>query len=149
MVKRTRVKEISLKETHAIRSAVNREFGFERPIEVPGDEHPRTRHLGAFRKGALLGVVSVYSQSRPAMLEGRSWMIAGLAVIAADRRSGVGTALVEGVSRSVLKSKGNLVWCEVPLEAVPFFKALGFEAVGDEFEHVGCGPHRRMLMTPK
>ncbi|MFT5444380.1 MAG: ribosomal protein S18 acetylase RimI-like enzyme [Myxococcota bacterium] len=113
------------------------------------DDRSSIQHLGAISRGKIIGVVSVYNEPRPAMVEGKAWRMRNLAVLPALRNEKIGTALIDGVSRFVSRRCGSLIWAHVPVEGCEFFRALGFDVVGDSFEVKGLAPHHRILLKPK
>lgn len=66
-----------------------------------------------------------------------------VAVLAASRRRGVGTALMQKLHVVARDHALASVWCHAQLAAVPFYERLGYRASGDVFEEAGI-LHRRM-----
>lgn len=143
------IKSITTKELYPLRESWLVEPGLIADPRFPGDGRSRAHHVGAVLQGTIIGIASVYNEPRPAMVEGRSWRLQGLAVMPRDRREGVGTSLVEAISRHVLRNKGNLIWANVPSDSCEFFAALKFEIAGDSFDVPGLGDHNRVLLHLK
>ncbi len=146
---RVNIKSISPKELRPLRQRWLVDPGLASDVEFPSDTQSRAHHMGAIVKGKIYGIASVYHEPRPAMVEGRSWRLQALAVAPGLRREGFGTALVEAASRHVLRNKGNLVWANVPVASIEFFRAMKFEVAGDAFEMHELGAHHRVLLKPK
>lgn len=149
MAKRIAVKPIALKETLERRKAWLVEAGIVNVAEHPGDKSSSTRHLGALGRGSIVGVVSLYREPRPALVEGHAWRMRGLAVGKRSRGAGVGRALIEAAERFVLKQHGNLIWSNVAGSSIDFFAAVGFERVGDAFGTQYSGDYYRVLLHPR
>ncbi len=69
---------------------------------------------------------------------GDSGRIGRVAVIAAHRRGGVGSALMRALHSLALENSLDSVWCHAQLSAVPFYEHLGYE-VGDEATFIEAG----------
>ncbi|HVY61008.1 MAG TPA: GNAT family N-acetyltransferase, partial [Planctomycetota bacterium] len=57
------------------------------------------------------------------------------------RRRGLGRALLEACAAHVAARGGTLLWCNARLSAADFYRACGFETVGEVFEVPRFGPH--------
>lgn len=143
------IKSITTKELHPLRESWLVEPGIISKSHFSGDGRSRAYHIGAVLQGSIIGIASVYNEPRPAMVEGRAWRLQGLAVMTRDRREGVGTSLVEAISRHVLRNKGNFIWANVPVDCCDFFRELKYEVAGDAFDVPGLGDHRRVLLRLK
>jgi GNAT superfamily N-acetyltransferase len=115
-----------------------------------GDDAVASVHLGAYDGDELVGVASLYAESRP---DGPTpgWRLRGMATAPSHRRRGVGRAVLDACLRHAADEGGTEVWCNARLVAVPFYEAAGFEVVSDEFEIAGIGPHHvmRLLLDPR
>jgi predicted GNAT family N-acyltransferase len=66
-----------------------------------------------------------------------------VAVLAARRRSGVGTALMEH-AHAIARERGlRSVWCNAQISAQAFYERLGYELTGAPFDEAGI-EHVRM-----
>lgn len=107
------------------------------PEEVEMDDRDaECVHVLAFdADGAPVGTVRIDL--------GLGGKVGRLAVLAAHRRSGVGTALMS-VAHAVARDHAlGAVWCEAQVGAVPFYERLGYRAEGATFKQVGI-EHVRM-----
>lgn len=146
---RINVKAISLKELRPLWDDWLVATGIISETQLSESNPSPARHLGALRRGAIVGIVSLCREPRPAMIEARAWRLLGLAVAPSIRRQGYGRTLVEAAERHVVRSNGNLLWANVPTDSCDFFCAMKFEVVGDAFEVHGLGLHHRVLLRPK
>ena len=69
--------------------------------------------------------------------------IGRMAVLKHHRRGGVGRALMDALITVALEHHCTRLVLHAQVQAIPFYDALGFHTVGDEFEEAGI-PHRRM-----
>ncbi|HLF09969.1 MAG TPA: GNAT family N-acetyltransferase [Gammaproteobacteria bacterium] len=72
-----------------------------------------------------------------------SGKIGRVAVIASERRRGVGAALMEHFHGIAKEQRLTKVWCNAQVIAVPFYARLGYRATGDRFDEAGI-EHVRM-----
>jgi predicted GNAT family N-acyltransferase len=69
--------------------------------------------------------------------------IGRMAVLQRHRRCGVGRALMDALTTVAAEHDCTHLVLHAQVHAIPFYEALGFRVVGDEFEEAGI-PHRRM-----
>ncbi len=69
--------------------------------------------------------------------------IGRMAVLKEHRRCGVGRALMDALVGIATERRCGQLVLHAQVHAIPFYDALGFRIVGDEFEEAGI-PHRRM-----
>lgn len=77
--------------------------------------------------------------------EGRGH-IGRMAVLAGERRGGVGTAIMEYLLRIAGERGLRDVYLAAQLHAIPFYERFGFRAEGEIFADGGL-PHRWMTLT--
>lgn len=140
-VARIEVRAISPSETHALRRAVLRPARPREALAFPGDSGPETFHLGAFIRGELLGIASLYREPPPGQPDPDSWRLRGMATRRDARRRGVGSALVGAALERIEARGARRVWCNARVEAASFYRGLGFAERGTVFEIPGIGPH--------
>jgi predicted GNAT family N-acyltransferase len=69
--------------------------------------------------------------------------IGRMAVLKEHRRSGVGRILMDALVQIAVERRCTQLVLHAQVQAIPFYEALDFKVVGDEFEEAGI-PHRRM-----
>lgn len=76
----------------------------------------------------------------------RAWSAGGLAVAAALGAALATSAIAQapGQKADPLERGGTQLWCNARSTAAGFYRALGFEAKGEEFELPGIGAHSLM-----
>ena len=107
----------------------------------PGDEDADTVHYGVYVDGTLIGVASVYREAAPGEDDTTTWRLRGMAILPQRQRQGYGKALVEACISYVAARGGTRLWCNARTPAVGFYRTVGFETHGPEFEIPGIGPH--------
>ena len=124
-----------------------------RPVEesvFPGDDDPRTVHVGARldRGGDVVAVGSLLAEAPPWPVPDevatRCWRIRGMATRPDLRGQGVGAAVLHELLRRAELAGGALVWCNARVPALSFYARAGFTPVGAPFEAPGIGPHQAM-----
>lgn len=133
---------ISAADTRALRRRVLRPHQAPEACVYPADDDASTGHLGVFVDGRLVGVASIFEESRPGEVGG--WRIRGMAVAPEHRGRGLGAALLEACLDHARGRGGGEVWCNARTSAARFYGHLGFEPEGEEFELPGIGPHYLM-----
>lgn len=112
----------------------------ERPIAdvmVEGDKE--ASHLGAFFQGRHIGVISLFSHEQ-------SLQFRKLAVAREYQGIGIGTALIRE-SAAFARAKGaTMLWCDARIEAVVFYRKLGFSI--DEQEFIKSGKRYKKAFMP-
>jgi len=105
------------------------------------DNDPRTIHSAAWVDGQVVGCATFVSnplEDQPA------WQLRGMAVSVWMQKAGVGRALLNHLEPRVAHSQVKLLWCNARVNAVPFYKRLGWYVISDEFNIPSAGPHFRM-----
>jgi len=105
-----------------------------------GDALPGTAHFGAFVAGRSVGCLSLMQST----WQGSSALqLRGMAIAEQWQQRGVGSALLRF---ALAECAQGPVWCNARLLAVVFYERHGFVTVGDTFEIVGVGPHKKLLL---
>jgi GNAT superfamily N-acetyltransferase len=137
------IRPIDAAATRPLRRRILRPGQAEHELAYPGDDEADSLHVGAFSGSELLGVASVYRQSPAgAPPVATDWRLRGMAVVAEARRRGVGAALLAACERHVRAHGGRRLWFNARVDALPFYRAAGYEVVGEEYVLPGIGPHR-------
>jgi predicted GNAT family N-acyltransferase len=118
-----------------------RRLVFQDEQGVPADEEfddddEQATHVLAEASGTAIGTGRVVFHSEYAKI-GR------MAVRREWRRRGVGRALLEALIQVAAARGAGRLLLHAQVQAIPFYEALGFHVVSDEFEEAGI-PHQRM-----
>jgi ribosomal protein S18 acetylase RimI-like enzyme len=101
-------------------------------------------HVGCFVGGDLAGIASAVRRpmpGEPAEPAERAWQLRGMAVLPEFRRSGLGSAMVRVCISHVAGHGGAMLWCNARTPAARFYRNLGFDTKGEEFQVPVSGPH--------
>ncbi|RZJ33667.1 MAG: GNAT family N-acetyltransferase [Flavobacterium sp.] len=141
------IKEISASATYAVRHPVLRPG---KPIDschFEGDDLQSTHHFGLFTAGTLAGVVSIFEALNALFETPNQLQLRGMAVLPSFQNKGFGHKLVDKCEEFIAGKGGALLWFNARILAVPFYRKLGYEIIGAEFEIAGVGPHYVMYKT--
>jgi GNAT superfamily N-acetyltransferase len=140
------VRLISSAETLPLRLAVLRPGRPRESAMFPGDDAPDTKHFGAFREGKLLSIASLYGADLPDKPGLSAWQLRGMATAEEARNSGLGRALVHACTAYAREKHAQLLWCNARIVALGFYRKLGFDTIGPQFDVPDVGPHFRMWL---
>ena len=138
------IRVIPASSTWPLRHALLRPRDREEDVRYRDDEDENALHLGAFIGATLVAVASFLPESFPERPGG--YRVRGVAVNPAVARQDLGGALItSGIRQLDAREDARYVWANARQSAVPFYEALGFNAVSDEFVLPGLGPHRMVV----
>jgi predicted GNAT family N-acyltransferase len=141
-----KARQITVAEALPLRHAVLRPG---RPIATahfPGDDHPMTKHFGMFDRGSLVCVGSLVLAEMAESPGKKAFQIRGMATAPDARNRGFGRAIVKACVELARQEKADLLWCNARVSATEFYRKMGFEVVGNEFDIPDVGPHFRMRL---
>ncbi len=113
----------------------------------PQDHDSESIHLGAFLGGRLVSVGSFLPDPQEDGIAEGVFRLRGMVTVPECRGQGLGGQLLDRGVALIARQGGLLVWCNGRTGAVPFYRRHGFEAVGEEFETPGTGPHFRFVRS--
>lgn len=120
----------------AIRAVRDEVFVKEQGVPPELEHDARDKHclhIVAFLDKQAVGTARLDSDGR----------MGRMAVLAAHRRLGIGSLLVDTVHDTARKEGHESVWCHAQAHAIPFYERFGYEATGEEFIEADI-PHRKM-----
>ncbi|TYP96728.1 ribosomal protein S18 acetylase RimI-like enzyme [Tenacibaculum adriaticum] len=136
------IKNITAEETYSIRKEVLRK-GIDLPYEFNGDFDKDTFHLGAYKNGELVGVVS-FMRVKCDSLKGNQYQLRGMATLSKARGLGFGRLLINTATNELKKKEVDFIWCNAREVALKFYENNGFKILGDSFEIDKVGTHFKM-----
>ena len=110
-----------------------------------GDLDPETNHFGAYEKGELIGVASIFKATPPDDYPSDAWRLRGMAVSEKVRQGGIGGMLLAHCIEHVRIQHGITFWCYARIGAIPFYERYGFKMKGEKFDFPHVGPVRLMI----
>ena len=134
------IKEISARQTWPVRHPVLRKG---RPLEevyMQADEAPTTFHLGVYYKKELVGVASFMEDTHPDF-EGKQARLRGMAVLPDYRKKGLAGLLLKKGENLLRQKDKDLLWFNARIVALSFYKKMGYQTIGSEFDIPLVGPH--------
>lgn len=135
------VRFISAAETRPLRQAILRPGRPPETLIYPEDEDEEAAHFGAYVRGELVGVASVYRRTLPGADDLNAWQLRGMATLESVRGRGYGKTILKRCVEHVAQRHGSILWCNARKGAVGFYEASGFEIVGEEFDVPDIGAH--------
>lgn len=140
------IRFITPEQTLPLRSLVLRDGLPEKECLFDHDMLPTTFHLGYFDEiGDLMCVLTCMKENH-GKLPKDAYRLRGMATHPDARRKGYAkdllTAAIEHIKTQL---EIDYLWFNARTIAFPFYEALGFEFMSDEFEIPGIGPHREMF----
>ena len=87
-------------------------------------------HFGAFKNGWLVGVISLFQK-------GEDFQFRKVAVDPDSQKMGIGSKMLDYITKFALNEGGRRLWCNARLSAIPFYLKHGFAQTGKTFEKGG------------
>ncbi len=145
-MEKSRIAEISAKDTFPLRSLVlrNRNPSIECPFD--GDLEPTTRHFGVLVNGQIVTIASFYFITNEVVGKSKMLQLRGMATHPDFVGRGFGKALVEHVISIYKESEVRIIWCNAREVAFGFYSRIGFKGVGENFLIPQIGVHRVMYI---
>jgi predicted GNAT family N-acyltransferase len=143
------IQAVDAETVRPLRRALLRPHQRVEELVYPGDDHPETLHVAAYRHGHMVGVATIVPRPMPGRRERRAWQVRGMAVEHGQRGYGLGGLLLEACVAHAATHGGRLVWCHARAGSFGFYRRYGFQPDGEPFEIPGIGPHYRMFRLVK
>ena len=134
-------KKVSAVETYPVRHLVLR---VGKPIETgvfDGDNLLSTQHFACFDGEISIGVVSVFDNELEIFSGKNQFQLRGMAVLDHYQKKGIGNQLILCAEDYIKTQKGNLIWFNARIIAVPFYEKLGYQKTGNAFNIGDIGAH--------
>jgi GNAT superfamily N-acetyltransferase len=94
----------------------------------------------------VIGCLSLLAEACPDLPERAAWRLRGMAVRRDSHRRGIGSALIAAAAAAAGQQRIDLIWCNARTSALPFYRAVGWRAIGEEFLTDTGIPHYRALL---
>lgn len=141
------VRRVPAEEVRPMRAQVLRAHQPYSSTAYAEDDVEGAFHLLATVDGVDAGCCSVFAEAGPEAVEASdderasSWRMRGVATSPSSRKKGVGRAMMQRLESDVAAAGGTLLWANARSSALPFYRALDYDVVGDAFDIPGIGPH--------
>ena len=137
------LREIVAQDTWPVRHPVLRAG---RPLEdvyMEADEQASTFHLGMYHNNSIVGVAS-FMEDTHEEFTGIQTRLRGMAVLPEYRNKGIAAQILSKGEEILKERKRTILWFNARTIALKFYKNLGYEMMGEEFDIPQVGPHVRM-----
>ncbi|MCA5005277.1 GNAT family N-acetyltransferase [Sphingobacterium bovistauri] len=139
------IRFITAQQTLTLRSLVLRDGLPEAECIFDHDTIPTTFHLGYFTNNNELVCILTCMKDNHGKIPKDAYRLRGMATHPDHRRKGYAAELLNAAIEHLKNQLGiEYMWFNARTIAFPFYEALGFEFISDEFDIPGIGPHREM-----
>jgi GNAT superfamily N-acetyltransferase len=133
------IKLIAAPETYALRLQELRK-NMTLSEKIPGDFDESTVHLGLFEDDQL-ACIATFMPANSDLFKEKQYRLRGMATDEIHQKKGYGKAVLLK-AEELLKERGiDLIWCNARVVALGFYKKLGYETIGEEFDIPQIGGH--------
>ncbi|MFD1316416.1 GNAT family N-acetyltransferase [Namhaeicola litoreus] len=137
------IKLIAAPETYALRKQELRK-NMTLSEKIPGDFEESTLHLGLYENNKL-ACIATFMPAENDLFKENQYRLRGMATDEKHQKKGYGKAVLLK-AEEILKEKGiDLIWCNARVVALDFYKKLGYEIIGGEFDIPQIGGHYVMF----
>lgn len=139
------IRFITAEQTLPLRSLVLRNGLPEAECIFAHDTLPTTFHLGYFDENNELLCILTCMRENHGKIPKDAYRLRGMATHPDHRRQGYAAELLHAAIEYLKSQLGiEYLWFNARTIAFPFYEALSFEFISDEFDIPGIGPHREM-----
>tara|TARA_B100000674_G_scaffold16828_1_gene11994 strand:+ start:1143 stop:1577 length:435 start_codon:yes stop_codon:yes gene_type:complete len=108
------------------------------------DDESTTFHLACLLNNEPISCATFYPENNNFFSKEKAYRLRGMATDLEYRKKGIGKKIMLQAFEKIKKKKGTLLWCNARLVAVDFYKKLGLQIKGEEFDIPDIGPHYLM-----
>lgn len=142
-----RIEEITAEDTYQIRKDILRK-NMTLSHVMHGDLDQDTLHLGVFAAEELVCIGSFMKASCEG-LSGSQYQLRGMATKAKSQGRGYGKLLMKKAEITLADKGIDIIWCNARVKALEFYKKLGYQMIGEQFDVAQVGPHFKMFKVLK
>jgi predicted GNAT family N-acyltransferase len=114
-----------------------------------GDEAANTFHAGCKdATGLVLAIATCMQEDYPGY-KGIGYRLRGMAVHPDKQRQGLGDQALRKALFILKERNTDYIWCNARKVAYDFYLQAGFDFISDEFDILGIGPHKVMILLLK
>ncbi|NND94423.1 MAG: GNAT family N-acetyltransferase, partial [Flavobacteriales bacterium] len=104
-----KLKDISAEETRPLRHLILRPHQTLQDCVYPGDEDPRSFHVGAYIEGQLVCIASFFPQSTERLSQAMQYRLRGMGTLKEHQGKGIGAAVLKEGERIAFEKGYDLV----------------------------------------
>ncbi|PZD79684.1 GNAT family N-acetyltransferase [Mesonia sp. K7] len=133
--------EVSVSEILPVRQQVLRQG---KPLEacmMESDELSTTQHFALKENQKVVAIATIMQQKNDLFSQEKQVRLRGMAVLPEYQKQQLGKKLLTQVENKFVKPHYDLMWFNAREKAVPFYRKLGFEIIGERFLIEGIGEH--------
>jgi len=108
------------------------------------DNDKKTFHLACVYNNIIISCATFYPENNSFFSKENAYRLRGMATDLEHRKKGIAKKIMLQAFEKIKKKKGTLLWCNARLVAVEFYKKLGLQIKGEEFNITDIGPHYLM-----
>lgn len=138
------IKQISAKETYPLRIEILRK-GIAKNYQFKEDTHASSIHLGAYKGDQCIGILTLVKKKLSQASTINSYQLRGMAINKDFQRQGIGKKLVLEAFSLLQDKIVEVAWCNARINAVDFYKKIGFKSIGEAFDIPSIGIHYQMM----
>ena len=113
------------------------------------DFSKETIHIAVEKEKKIISCATIYPENNIEKGFNKAYRLRGMATEEGKRRQGYGKKIVKKIEKILIEKKQNYIWCKARIEALKFYKNLGFLVVGEKFNIKDIGPHYIMYKKIK
>lgn len=108
------------------------------------DERKDAIHLGAFHKGRLVSVCSLFEMNTPKLEFENQYRLRAMATHPDCRGLNAGKSIIEYALKLLADKSYDVLWCDAREVALGFYGKLGFDFIDEWYEVPNVGAHKLM-----
>ena len=135
---------VSASELYALRNLVLRPGQPLQATFYDKDHDIDTFHLAISIESKVQCIATFYPEKMEGVYSRKAYRLRGMATHSNFRRRGLGKHLMQSAFIHLLQHQADLLWCKARLVAIPFYRSLGFQIIGEQYDIEGIGPHYTM-----
>ena len=135
---------VSASELYALRNLVLRPGKPLYTTFYDKDHELDTFHLAISIQSKAHCIATFYPEKMEGVYSRKAYRLRGMATHPDFRRKGLGKVLMYYAFGYLLEQQADLLWCKARLVAIPFYRSLGFQIIGEKYDIEGIGPHYTM-----
>jgi len=146
-MKKIEVRLIKSNLTHQIRHQVLWPHKELKDCFLKKDNIKKTFHIGVFLNKELVSTGTFIKENNNLFENSiEQYRLRSMGTLKTHQGKNMGKQLIKFGLKILQREKIKLLWCDARKEAIPFYKKLGFNIIGDYYEIPNIGPHKLMYI---